>query len=306
MLEEIAEDPILRNVKLIAEAWDSGGAFQVGRFPCTRWGEWNCHFRDNVRRFWRGDSGFSRRFASCISGSADLYQHHGQTPVKSINFVTSHDGFTLHDLVAYSRKHNEANSEDNRDGLDENYCANYGVEGATDDPTILETRLRQIKNFLATLLLARGVPMLLGGDEFARTQRGNSNAYCQDNEISWYDWNPARDNAHVVRFVQQVVKLRNSHPVLRAERFYSADEIEMAWAIRSSSGLGGLRQPIRLHHPRRLDRFAATVFAIDQRCFSRRKLGASVDRVELADVSQKRNAFKHHGTTTCAASVRSK
>ena len=145
VLEEIAEDPILRNVKLIAEAWDSGGAFQVGRFPGTRWGEWNCHFRDHIRQFWRGDSGSAGRFASCLCGSADLYQHDGQTPVKSINFVTSHDGFTLHDLVAYSYKHNDANGEDNRDGLNENYSANHGVEGPTDDTRIRETRLRALR-----------------------------------------------------------------------------------------------------------------------------------------------------------------
>lgn len=226
VLEEIAEDPILRDVKLIAEAWDSGGAFQVGRFPGTRWGEWNCHFRDEVRRFWRGDPGFTGRFASRLCGSADLYQRDGQTPVKSINLITSHDGFPLHDLVSYARKHNEANGESNRDGLNENYSASYGLEGAMDDPALRELRLRQIKNFLATLLLARGVPMLLGGDEFVRSQLGNNNAYCQDNEVSWYDWSLAEKNAGLVRFVQKLIELRKAHPVLRAERFYSAAEIE--------------------------------------------------------------------------------
>ena len=224
VLEEIAEDPILRNVKLIAEAWDSGGAFQVGRFG-ARWGEWNCHFRDDVRRFWRGDPGFTGRFASRLCGSADLYQHDRQTPVKSINFVTSHDGFTLNDLVSYAVKHNESNGEDNRDGMNENYSASYGIEGPSLEPAITALRGRQIKNSLATLLLSRGVPMLLGGDEFGRSQRGNNNAYCQDSEISWYDWTQAEERAGLVRFVRRLIELRRAHPVLRAERFYTADEI---------------------------------------------------------------------------------
>jgi glycogen operon protein len=226
VLEQIAEDPILRNVKLIAEAWDSGGAFEVGRFAGARWGEWNCHFRDDVRRFWRGDPGLSGAFASRLCGSADLYQHDGQTPVKSINFITSHDGFTLHDLVSYAVKHNEPNGEDNRDGMNQNFSANHGVEGPTREPAILELRGRQMKNLLATLLLARGVPMLLGGDEFGRSQSGNNNAYCQDNEISWYDWSLTDGRAGLVRFVQGLIGLRRSHAVLRTERFYTAEEIE--------------------------------------------------------------------------------
>jgi glycogen operon protein len=226
VLEEIAEDPILRNVKLIAEAWDSGGAFEVGRFAGARWGEWNCHFRDHVRRFWRGDPGFTGAFASRFCGSADLYEHDGQTPIKTINFVTSHDGFTLSDLVSYADKHNERNGEQNRDGLNENYSANYGVEGPTSDPAIRNLRFRHMKNVLATLLLARGVPMLLGGDEFGRTQLGNNNAYCQDNEVSWYDWTAAEENASLVRFVQRVIALRQAYAVLRAERFYSPQEIK--------------------------------------------------------------------------------
>ena len=231
LLEEIAEDPILRDTKLIAEAWDAGGAFQVGRFPGVRWGEWNSRFRDDVRRFWRGDPGLAGDFATRLCGSADLYERGRQTPVKSINFVTSHDGFTLHDLVSYARKHNEANGEGNRDGLDESYSANHGTEGPTPDPAIRALRLRQMKNFLATLLLARGVPMILGGDEFARTQRGNNNAYCQDNELSWHDWSLAEAGCGLVRFVRQLTRLRRAAAVLRAERFYDPREIEWLGAF---------------------------------------------------------------------------
>ena len=226
LLEEIAEDPILRGIKLIAEAWDSGGAFQVGRFPGLRWGEWNSRFRDEVRRFWRGDPGLTGALASRLCGSADLYDRGHQSPVKSINFVTSHDGFTLKDLVSYAVKHNEANGEGNSDGLNENYSANYGTEGATSDPTIGALRLKQMKNLLGTLLLSRGVPMILGGDEFARTQDGNNNAYCQDNPLSWYDWRLLESNAHLLRFVSQLIKVRKSTPALRAEHFYSPEEID--------------------------------------------------------------------------------
>jgi glycogen operon protein len=226
LLDEIARDPILRDAKLIAEAWDAAGAFEVGRFAGARWGEWNSNFRDDVRRFWRGDSGFSGAFASRLCGSADLYDHDGQTAVKSINFITSHDGFTLRDLVSYAARHNESNGEDNHDGAAENYSANYGIEGPTADPGIGALRLRQMKNCLASLLLARGVPMLLGGDEFGRTQLGNNNAYCQDNVISWYDWSLVEANAGLVRFVQRLISIRKAHVVLRAERFYVPSEIE--------------------------------------------------------------------------------
>ncbi len=188
LLERIAEDPILRDAKLIAEAWDVGGAHQVGGFSQRRWAEWNGHFRDDIRRFWRGDTGMIGRFASRICGSADVYGRSGKGPESSINFVTCHDGFTLNDLVSYSRKHNEANGEGNRDGADENFSANNGVEGNCADPAVEAIRHRQVKNFLLTLAISRGVPMLLAGDEFRRTQRGNNNAYCQDNETSWLDW----------------------------------------------------------------------------------------------------------------------
>lgn len=225
LLEQIAEDPILREVKLIAEAWDSAGAFQVGSFPGRRWAEWNCHFRDDVRRFWRGDPGMTGRFASRLCGSADLYEREGLSPIKSINFVTCHDGFTLNDLVSYAVKHNDANGEGNRDGMTENFSDNNGIDGPTADAAVEAMRRRQVKNLLTTLLVARGVPMLLGGDEFRRTQLGNNNAYCQDNEMSWYDWRMAERHADLVRFVRNVIALRHAHPVLAAERFYSAAEI---------------------------------------------------------------------------------
>lgn len=226
LLEQIAEDPILREVKLIAEAWDSAGAFQVGHFASARWAEWNCHFRDEVRRFWRGDPAMTGRFATRLAGSADLYLNDGgKSPVNSINFITCHDGFTLNDLVSYAAKHNEANGEDNRDGLNENYSDNNGAEGRTSDPAIEEMRVRQVKNMLATLLVSRGVPMLLGGDEFRRSQGGNNNAYCQDNEVSWYDWGLAERDAGLVRFVKKLIELRRAHTVLSGEHFYIPGEI---------------------------------------------------------------------------------
>jgi isoamylase len=226
LLERIAEDPVLRHVKLIAEAWDLGGAFQVGHFPGQRWAQWNSDFRDDIRRFWRGDAGMTGAFATRLCGSADLFQAEHETPVNSINYITCHDGFTLNDLVSYARKHNELNGEDNRDGMTENYSENNGVEGPTSNAEIEAVRRRQIRNILATLLLSRGVPMLLGGDEFRRTQQGNNNAYCQDNAISWYDWRLAERNADLVRFVARLIALRRAHPVLSAERFYSEAEIQ--------------------------------------------------------------------------------
>jgi isoamylase len=225
LLERIAEDPILRETKLIAEAWDAAGAYQVGSFSERRWAEWNGRFRDNVRRFWRGDDGMLGPFASRLCGSADLYQRSGKGPESSINFVTCHDGLTLNDLVSYARKHNEDNAEDNRDGADENHSANYGVEGETDDARIEALRTRQIKNFLLTLLVSRGVPMLLGGDELRRTQRGNNNAWCQDNEIGWYDWSLLERHHEVFRFARLMIALRRAHPVLRREHYYSDEEI---------------------------------------------------------------------------------
>jgi glycogen operon protein len=225
LLERIAEDPILRDAKLVAEAWDAAGAYQVGSFSLRRWAEWNGHFRDDVRRFWRGDAGMLGRFASRICGSSDLYRESGKGPECSINFVTCHDGFTLNDLVSYGRKHNDENGERDRDGADENFSASYGVEGETDDPGLDALRARQIRNFLLTLAVSRGVPMLLGGDEFRRTQRGNNNAYCQDNETSWVDWSLRQRNHDLVRFTRNVLALRRAHPVLGREAFYSDRDI---------------------------------------------------------------------------------
>jgi glycogen operon protein len=222
VVEMIAEDGVLRDTKLIAEPWDAGGLYQLGRFPFgRRWSEWNARFRDDVRRFWRGDPGLAGALATRLAGSADLYEATGRLPVHSVNFVTCHDGFTLWDLVSYSRKHNEANGEGNRDGLAENYSCNHGVEGPTSDPAIDRLRRRQAKNLLATLLLSQGVPMLLAGDEFLRTQGGNNNAYCQDNEVSWIDWRLAQANADFLRFTRMLIALRKRHPALRRRRFFT-------------------------------------------------------------------------------------
>jgi glycogen operon protein len=225
LLEEIAEDPILRDVKIIAEAWDAAGAYQVGSFSERRWAEWNGRYRDDVRRFWRGDEGMLGLFASRICGSSDIYCQSGKGPEGSINFVTCHDGFTLNDLVSYRYKHNEANGETNHDGTDANYSQNYGSEGETTDAGIETVRKRQIKNFLLTLLISRGVPMLLGGDEFRRTQGGNNNAYCQDNETSWHDWNCMERHGEILRFTRGLIAFRRAHPVLSKEQFYTEAEI---------------------------------------------------------------------------------
>ncbi len=221
LIERIAENAVLRDTKIIAEAWDAAGAYQVGSFPGTRWAEWNGHFRDDVRRFWRGDSGMVSQLATRLAGSSDLYKESGRSPFHSINFVTCHDGFTLHDLVSYNTKHNEANGEENRDGGNENISCNYGVEGETDDGEINTIRTRQIKNFLATLMLSQGVPMLLGGDELRRTQRGNNNAYCQNNEISWYEWNLLQKYRETFRFTKEIIAFRKRHPSLRRARFFT-------------------------------------------------------------------------------------
>jgi glycogen operon protein len=225
LLERIAEDPILHDTKLIAEAWDVAGAYQVGSFSAPRWAEWNGRFRDDVRRFWRGDPGMIGALASRITGSSDLYQGSGKGPECSINFVTCHDGFTLDDLVSYARKHNERNGEGGRDGSDDNLSSNHGVEGPSDDPAIEALRTRQIKNFLLTLAVSRGVPMILAGDEFRRTQGGNNNAYCQDNETSWIDWSLASRHDEVRRFLRAVLALRRTYPVLRRQEFYTGDDV---------------------------------------------------------------------------------
>jgi len=220
LLERIAEDPILRDVKIIAEAWDAAGAYQVGSFSERRWAEWNGRYRDDVRRFWRGDEGMLGALASRICGSADIYFSSGKGPEGSVNFLTCHDGFTLNDLVSYRTKHNEANAEDNHDGTDANFSDNCGVEGATADAEIETLRKRQIKNLLLTLFISRGVPMLLSGDEFRRTQRGNNNAYCQDNETSWCDWGQLEEHQEIYHFVRGMIAFRRAHPVLSEEKFY--------------------------------------------------------------------------------------
>lgn len=223
LLESIAEDPKLRDTKIIAEAWDAAGAYQVGSFPGGRWAEWNGRFRDEVREFWRGEVGKTGQFATRFTGSSDLYQMSGRLPYHSINFVTSHDGFTLNDLVSYNQKHNEANGEENRDGDNHNHSHNHGVEGPSADPRVERLRVRQIKNFLATLLLSQGVPMLLGGDEFRRTQQGNNNAYCQDNGISWIDWALRERNQEILRFTKELIRLRRTYSVFRRGDFFRGE-----------------------------------------------------------------------------------
>src|SRR5579872_2911889 len=226
LLEDISEDPILRDVKIIAEAWDAGGAYQVGSFSTRRWTEWNGRFRDDVRRFWVGDEGMLGSFASRICGSSDLYQQSGKGPEASLNFITCHDGFTMNDLVSYKQKHNDENGEFSRDGSDANYSDNCGVEGSSQDPGVERMRNRLIKNFLLTLFISRGVPMLLGGDEFRRTQRGNNNAYCQDNEVSWFDWSLLETHKEIQRFTRGMIAFRRAHPVLRRETFYTDADIK--------------------------------------------------------------------------------
>ena len=225
LLERIAEDPILRDVKIIAEAWDAGGAYQVGSFSERRWIEWNGRFRDDVRRFWLGEPGMTPVLASRICGSADLYRASGKGPGSSLNFITAHDGFTLNDLVSYEQKHNEGNGEFGRDGSDANYSQNCGVEGPSDTPEVEALRARLIKNFLLTLFISRGIPMLLGGDEFRRTQKGNNNAYCQDNNISWFDWSFLERHKETHRFTRGMIAFRRAHSVLRKEAFYTDSEI---------------------------------------------------------------------------------
>ncbi len=220
VVEQITEEPVLRDAKLITEAWDAAGAYQVGSFPGSRWAEWNDRFRDDVRAFWRGDAGMVPRLATRLAGSSDLYQASGRKPFHSINYVTAHDGFTLNDLVSYARKHNEANGQANRDGGDHNLSANYGVEGPTGDPRIRAVRAGQVRNFLATLLLSQGTPMILGGDEIRRTQRGNNNAWCQNNEVSWYDWRLLEEHADIHRFCRALIALRRRHPVFRRGEFF--------------------------------------------------------------------------------------
>lgn len=231
----IHQDPIISQVKLIAEPWDVGeGGYQVGNFPVL-WAEWNGKYRDAVRSFWRGDAVGVGELAYRLTGSSDLYEHSGRRPYASINFVTAHDGFTLNDLVSYNEKHNEANSENNRDGESHNLSWNCGVEGPTDDPAILALREKQKRNFLATLFLSQGVPMLLAGDERSRTQQGNNNAYCQDNELSWLDWTLDEARTALLEYTKRLIRLRNEHPVLQRRKFFQGRRIrgegirDIAW-----------------------------------------------------------------------------
>jgi isoamylase len=231
----IQQDPVVSRVKLIAEPWDVGeGGYQVGNFP-TLWSEWNGRYRDLIRDFWRGEDRNLGEFAARITGSSDLYEWSGRRPYASINFVTAHDGFTLNDLVTYNEKHNDANGEENLDGTDDNRSWNCGAEGPSDDPDIAALRATQMRNFLATLLLSQGIPMLVGGDEMGRTQQGNNNAYCQDSEISWYDWDLAETNAEQVEFTRRLIELRSAHRIFRRRRWFEgrsirgSEERDIAW-----------------------------------------------------------------------------
>ncbi|WP_068146320.1 glycogen debranching protein GlgX [Rhodococcoides corynebacterioides] len=233
----VQQDPVVSQVKLIAEPWDVGeGGYQVGNFPGL-WTEWNGMYRDTVRDYWRGEPATLGEFASRLTGSSDLYEATGRRPGASINFVIAHDGFTMNDLVSYNEKHNEANGEDNNDGESHNRSWNCGVEGPTDDPEILSLRARQIRNMLATLMLSQGTPMLAHGDEMGRTQQGNNNVYCQDSELAWMDWSLAETNADLVEFTSRVIALRNGHPVFRRRRFFEGRPIRSAEQTRDIAWL---------------------------------------------------------------------
>ncbi len=270
LLEAIAEDPLLADTKIIAEAWDAAGAYQVGSFGGARWAEWNGRYRDDVRRFWRGDHGMLGAFVTRLAGSSDLYEHAGRSPFCSINFITSHDGFTMNDMVTYKDKHNEANGEGNRDGDNHNCSDNYGVEGPTKRTDIDTLRERQIKNMMLTLLLSQGVPMIVMGDECRRTQKGNNNAYCQDNDISWFDWSLTEKNAELVRFSQALIQFRRSQPTVRREHFLTGRPLkdgglpDVSWfgALGTAVDWHGddltftclLKAPDRAHDPENLGR----------------------------------------------------
>ena len=229
LVNAIAEDPVLSNTKLIAEPWDCGGGYLVGGFPGGRWSEWNDRYRNDIRRFIRGDEGVVTAAATRIAGSSDLYNHDGRLTTASINFITAHDGFTLNDLVSFNGKHNDENGENNRDGTDDNNCYNHGFEGITVNPKIEKLRLKKIKNYILCLMLSQGVPMMIAGDEFRRTQNGNNNAYCQDNEVSWINWNLAEKNEELVAFTRRIIQLRKNHQVFHRETFFSTKTPEIEW-----------------------------------------------------------------------------
>ena len=276
MVELIAEDPLLADTKIIAEAWDAAGAYQVGSFGNHRWAEWNGRYRDDVRGFWRGDGGTLGAFATRLAGSSDLYEHAGRPPFCSINFITSHDGFTMNDLVSYKDKHNDANGEDNRDGDNHNISDNYGVEGPTRKKSINMIRVRQIKNMLTTLMLSQGVPMLVSGDESRRTQKGNNNAYCQDNDVSWFDWRLVEKNEHLIRFVQSLIKFRLDQPTVRRKEFLTGQPVDgrkmpdmswyapsgqpLDWAQGELAMMAYLTAPSHSEDPKRLGRDVILMF----------------------------------------------
>jgi glycogen operon protein len=233
----VQQDPVVSQVKLIAEPWDIGeGGYQVGNFPAL-WTEWNGKYRDTVRDYWRGEPATLGEFASRLTGSSDLYEATGRRPSASINFVTCHDGFTMNDLVSYNEKHNEANGEDNRDGESHNRSWNCGVEGPTKDKDILALRAKQMRNIMGTLMMSQGTPMISHGDEIGRTQSGNNNVYCQDSEVSWMDWSLCETNADQLAFTRKAVQLRRDHPVFRRRRFFEGKPIRSADQVRDIAWL---------------------------------------------------------------------
>jgi glycogen operon protein len=221
ILWEIESDPVLAGTKIIAEAWDAGGLYQVGSFIGHRWAEWNGQYRDDVRKFIKGDPGMVEKLSQRIAGSRDLYHQPDRKPDRSVNFITAHDGFTLNDLVSYNHKHNYINGEFNLDGHNANFSWNHGIEGPTDDPHIEALRVRQIKNFLTILMLSQGTPMFLMGDEVRRTQKGNNNAYCQDNAISWFNWQDVQKQAGLLRFTRKLIQFYHDHHLFRSEMYWT-------------------------------------------------------------------------------------
>ncbi len=275
----IYQDPVISRVKLIAEPWDVGeGGYQVGNFPAL-WAEWNGRYRDTVRRYWKSDDGQLSDLAYRLTGSSDLYQRDGRRPSASVNFVTAHDGFTLHDLVSYTSKHNEANGEDNRDGANDNNSDNYGVEGPTDDPAICDLRERQERNFMATLLFSQGVPMICGGDELGRTQDGNNNAYCQDNEISWYDWNLNETRQAFLEFTCRLIAIRRKHPNLRRRKFFQDRSIDPAQKHDRDIGGGKVVKDVAWYRPDGQEMTPGEWCAGWVRCLGLQLSGKTLDQV---------------------------
>jgi isoamylase len=276
MVELIAEDPLLADTKIIAEAWDAAGAYQVGSFGNHRWAEWNGRYRDDVRGFWRGDGGTLGALATRLAGSSDLYEHDGRPPFCSINLITSHDGFTMNDLVSYKQKHNEANGENNCDGDNHNISDNYGAEGPTRKKAINTVRTRQIKNMLSTLMLSQGVPMLVSGDEVRRTQKGNNNAYCQDNDVSWFDWRLVEKSDCLLRFVQGLIRFRREQPTVRRTSYltglpvdgrmipdvswYAPNGTHLDWGQHDLAMIAYIAAPSRMDDPEGLGRDIVMMF----------------------------------------------